>query len=120
MKPVYAMCGLVAVLAGCAALGAPQPATARLSSDRLTVTLTDGTICRVPWAAGFGRMDRCGPGLDWRVEVDPNPNPLRQAFEGLTGALGLDGIVVPLAEVTLTDPQGRVFIFASPPPVDMN
>lgn len=109
------------LLAGCAALQAPpQPQAARLSNERLTVTLTDGTVCRADWVAagGAGRLEPCGPGFDYRVTVEENPNLLRQVFTEITGALGADGVVPPMAQVVVTDAAGRAFTFASPPPVE--
>ncbi|HSF65444.1 MAG TPA: hypothetical protein VLA78_13720 [Paracoccaceae bacterium] len=106
------------LLAACAALPSPQPQAARLSADTLTVTLTDGTACRADWRAGAGRLADCGPGYDWQVEEVRDPNLLRQLAEGVLGALAAEGALAPMAAVTLTDAQGRVFRFASPPPAD--
>ncbi|MGB8813345.1 MAG: hypothetical protein WCC57_09170 [Paracoccaceae bacterium] len=110
------MIGIVAVLllGGCVALQGPQrPVAAKLSPEILTVTMSDGTRCATPWAAGTGRMDACG--LEWRVEPEGQPNPLRRVFVELTGALGLEGSVTPRATVTLTDASGKGYGFVSPP-----
>jgi hypothetical protein len=107
-------------LAGCAGLSAtPGPQAARLSAEVLTLTLTDGTICRANWAevGGIGRLEPCGPGFGYAVRVVENPNLLRQLFTGLTGALGAEGVVPPMAEVVITDATGRDHVFVSPPPV---
>lgn len=108
----------LALLAGCAGLTDPQPLAARLSADALTVTLTDGSVCRTGWQARQGRLADCGPGYDWQVEVVRDPNLLRQLAEGVFGALGAEGALAPMATVTLTDARGRAFRFASPPPAD--
>lgn len=108
------------LLAGCAApLGVPVPQAARLSAQMLTLTLSDGTVCRADWAAsgGLGRLEPCGPGYGYVVTVVENPNLLRQLFTGLTEALGAEGSVPPMAEVVITDPMGRDHVFVSPPPV---
>ncbi|MFO1201051.1 MAG: hypothetical protein U1E58_00230 [Tabrizicola sp.] len=113
----------VLVLGGCAALQAtPVPQTARLSADTLTLTLTDGTICRAAWAAegGSGRFQDCGPGFGYAVNVVENPNILRQLFTGLAEALGAEGTVAPMAEVVITDATGRDHVFVSPPPADLS
>ena len=110
-------------LAGCAALEtAPVPQAARLSSEVLTLTLSDGTTCRADWAAagGVGRFDACGPGFGYAVNVVENPNLLRQLFTGLTEALGADGAVPPMAEVVITDALGRDHVFVSPPPLNLS
>lgn len=111
---------LCPILAGCGAgaPGNPVPQAARLSAQVLTVTLSDGTVCRADWvAAPVGRMERCGPGYGYSVRVIDNPNILRQIWTGLTSALGAEGVVAPLAEVVITDPAGVDRVFASPPPV---
>ena len=110
----------VVLLAGCAALmQAPVPQSARLSAEVLTVTLADGTVCRADWAAagGAGRLEACGPGYDYRVTVVEKPNLLRQFWTGLTGALGAEGAVPPMAKVEISA-GGKVWDFVSPPPVD--
>jgi hypothetical protein len=110
-------------LAGCAALEtAPVPQAARLSSEVLTLTLSDGTTCRAGWAAagGAGRFDNCGSGFGYAVNVVENPNLLRQLFTGLTEALGAEGSVPPMAEVVITDAMGRDHVFVSPPPADLS
>ena len=108
-------------LAGCApgAVGMAVPASARLSADVLTVTLSDGSVCRANWAAsgGVGRMEDCGAGYGYAVSVVEKPNLLRQLVVGIVEALGADGALAPLAEVVLTDASGRDYSFVSPPPV---
>ena len=112
------MLGLAACAPGAA--GMAVPASARLSADVLTVTLTDGSVCRADWAAsgGVGRMEDCGAGFGYVVNVEQSPNILRQLAVGIVDALGADGALAPLAEVVLTDASGRDYSFASPPPVE--
>ena len=114
---------LVLMLGGCAGLSAaPVPQAARLSTEVLTLTLSDGTICRANWAAsgGAGRFEDCGPGFGYAVNVVENPNILRQLFTGLAEALGGEGLLPPMAEVVITDASGRDHVFVSPPPVDLS
>lgn len=96
------------------------PSAARLSDSTLTVTLSDGSTCRADWAAagGAGRLDDCGPGYAYRVDVVKNPNVLRKLWQELVTALGADGAAPPMASVTLTRDDGRDWTFASPPPVE--
>jgi hypothetical protein len=112
---------ILASLAACApgAVGMAVPKEARLSADVLTVTLTDGTVCRANWAAagGVGRMDGCGAGFGYAVNVVEKPNILRQLAVGIVEALGAEGALAPLAEVVLTDASGRDYSFVSPPPL---
>ncbi len=106
------------LLAGCAAgPGNPVPQAARLSDTVLTVTLSDGTVCRADWAAagGVGRLEKCGPSYGYAVKLVENPNILRQLFTGLVDALGAEGVSPPLAEVVITDPAGMDRVFVSPP-----
>ncbi len=108
-------------MGGCVGMqSAPVPQAARLSSEVLTLTLSDGTVCRARWAeaGGAGRFEDCGPGFGYAVDVVENPNILRQLFTGLTGALGAEGVVPPMAEVVITDATGRDHVFVSPPPVE--
>lgn len=108
------------VLAGCAgSLSSPQPQAARLSHDLLTVTLSDGSVCRAAWPAegGAGRLDPCGPGFSYAVTEVANPNPLRRMFTGLTDALDAEGTVPPMAEIVIADATGRTTVFVSPPAV---
>lgn len=110
---------IVGLLAGCVSAGQPPvPQAARLSSEVLTLTLADGTVCRANWRAegGSGRLENCGPGFGYAVRVVENPNLLRQLFTGLTEALGAEGTVPPMAEVVITDAMGRDHVFVSPPP----
>ena len=113
---------LLAGLAACAPLpaGMAVPVSARLSAEVLTVTLTDGTVCRANWASagGFGRIDDCGAGYGYAVTVEARPNILRQLAVGIVDALGAEGALAPLAEVVLTDASGRDYSFVSPPPVE--
>lgn len=112
---------LVLALGGCAGLQAtPMPQAARLSADTLTLVLSDGTVCKADWVAsgGAGRLEGCGPGFGYAVDVVENPNLLRQLFTGLTEALGADGLAAPMAEVVITDAMGRDRVFVSPPPAD--
>jgi hypothetical protein len=114
---------MVLALGGCTVLQpTPVPQAARLSADTLTLTLSDGTVCRAGWAAagGAGRFDDCGPGFGYAVNVVESPNVLRQLFTGLTEALGADGTVPPMAEVVITDAMGRDRVFVSPPPADLS
>lgn len=116
---------VMVVLAGCSALpGQPdpnaRPQSARLSETLLTVSLSDGTICRAEWraAGGAGRLEPCGQGFGYAVKEVQNPNILRQLFTSLTKALGAEGSVPPMAEVVITDAAGIDTVFVSPPPVE--
>ena len=122
MKQRIGILGILVVgLAACApmAVGMAVPREARLSAKVLTVTLTDGTVCRADWAAsgGVGRMDDCGAGYGYVVTVVEKPNILRQLAVGIVEALGAEGALAPLAEVVLTDASGRDYSFVSPPPL---
>jgi hypothetical protein len=110
----------VLVLGGCAGMpAAPVPQAVRLSSEVLTLTLSDGTMCRADWAAagGAGRFEACGPGFGYAVKVVEHPNLVRQVFTGLAAALGAESAVPPMAEVVVTDATGREHVFVVPPPV---
>jgi hypothetical protein len=63
----------------------------------------------------------CGPlgiaptPLNYRVTADAGLNPLRLVFEEVFGAIGLGDAIAPAAEVEITAPDGRRWVFASPP-----
>ena len=122
MKQRIGVLGILVVgLAACAPMtvGMAVPREARLSAEVLTVTLTDGTVCRADWAAsgGVGRIEGCGAGYGYVVNVVEKPNILRQLAVGIVEALGAEGALAPLAEVVLTDASGRDYSFVSPPPL---
>lgn len=120
MVPVLGPVILAVSLAGCAGFGGPAvPVAATLSAETLTVDLSDGTTCRAEWVAagGAGRLDDCGAGFDYRVTEVAKPNLLRQLFEGITGALGAEGVLAPMAVVEIAG-AGRDWRFVSPPPLD--
>ena len=122
-KLLVVLAPAVLALGGCVGMqAAPVPQAARLSHDTLTLTLSDGTVCRANWIAtgGAGRFDNCGPGFGYAVDVVENPNLLRQLFTGLTEALGADGWASPMAEVVITDATGRDHVFVSPPPAGLS
>ena len=123
LRPL-ALCPLV-LLAACATGLPPEPQAARLFSDRLVLQMSDGHACRIARAeAAFdGATGWGGPvpgcaGVE-RVEVALEPgNPLSRALDGLFSSLTLGDIIAPRAEVRAVGPTGRVFLFASPIPVD--
>lgn len=106
--------------AGCAALQGPVvPESLRLDASRLHLRLSDGTLCEANWAqAPTGRLEGCGPGYGYAVEVERNPNILRMLVEGLMLNLGAEGVLAPMAEVVITDPAGSDYVFTSPAPVE--
>ena len=111
-------------LAACTpmAAGMAVPREARLSAEVLTVTLSNGAICRANWATsgGAGRLEDCGAGYGYAVTVEARPNILRQLAVGIVAALGAEGSLAPLAEVVLTDASGRDYSFVSPPPLPIS
>ncbi|WP_225029391.1 hypothetical protein [Xinfangfangia pollutisoli] len=105
----------------CAAMEARQvqPESLRLDTTTLHLRLTDGTLCEVNWqAAPAGRLDGCGPGYGYAVEVEQSPNLARQLVEGLFLALGAEKALAPMAEVVITDPAGGDWVFTSPGPLE--
>ncbi len=117
MKHIALTLACLTALSGCAALNVPTPEAARLSDQTLTVTLNSGAVCRAEWrAAPQGQI--CGFG--YRVNEVASANLLRQLAQGLTAALGAEGLLSPQAEVVLTSAAGQSYRFVSPPPVDLN
>jgi hypothetical protein len=92
----------------------PRPEAARLGADQLQLVMSDASTCNAP--IGAGRMPMCGAGLTYSVELVENPNLLRQFMEGAFGVLGAQGVLAPMAVVTVSDDAGREYRFVSPPP----
>lgn len=111
---------LPVALAACASVPA-VPQRVDLDADLLSVRMSDGTTCLGPApgaeaAAGWsGRLQGCAWDYAYTVEIDPGTNPMRFIFEEVFGALGLEGVLSPLAEVTITGADGRPRVFRSPP-----
>jgi hypothetical protein len=111
---------MVLALCGCAGWsGAPVPQAARLSAEVLTVTLSNGAVCRADWPTS-APLQGCGSGMTYTVSVDQSPNILRKWVQELALALNGQSTVPPYAQVVITDAAGRDWRFASPPPVEMN
>ena len=110
------------IAAACAAFGPPQPVEAKLSPDRLVVSLSNGEICTGARAAATatptgwtGRLTGCSQALPYEVSLDPHRN-LVQGFVGdLFKLIGLDGLA-PNGQVRVTDAAGHVMMFVSPQP----
>ena len=86
----------------------------------LTVTMSDASTCRGPaptqgaetgWS---GTLTGCPWSYPYTVEIDPRTNPVRFVLEEIFG----DGVVAPVATVTITDATGRARTFQSPEPVE--
>lgn len=108
------------LLVACASDQEAAPKEVRVTQDVLSVRLTDGTRCTAPrpevgnWA---GQFDTCDSPIEYRVEGVDQTNPLRIIFEEFLGALGGQDLLLPEARVTLTAPDGREWVFLSPPRV---
>jgi hypothetical protein len=115
----------VVTLTGCVGFGEPRPVEVSLDRTDLTVRLSDMSRCTGPVEAvrgtngqvlvsGAGPLQNCATPLNYRVTADPGLNPLRLVFEEVFGAIGLGNAIAPAAEVELTAPDGRRWVFASP------
>lgn len=119
--------GLLALLplaAGCAALATtPSPSAVSLTESQLDVRMSNGTTCiGTPSQAGAltwsGALANCPQGFAYTVEIDPRSNILREAVRIVLEAVELDDLISPVAQVSVTDPDGRVYGFALPRPVN--
>ncbi len=111
---------LVCLLAVAGPAAAATPRAARLTDEVLTITLSDGTTCRLKnWQARpQGRFDACAPGLGYDIRLEPRTNPFRALLEGIEEVV--DGaFLLPMADIRLTDAAGREYRFTSPPPETM-
>lgn len=111
----------VLALAGCvAATGAPEPASARLSADGLSVRFANGMTCRggtPPEGARrwSGALGGCPEGWRYVVELDSGANPARFIVEAAFEALTIEDALAPFATVTVVDPASQATVFVSPP-----
>jgi hypothetical protein len=119
----------VVTLTGCVAFGTPNPVEVSLDRSEVTVRLSDNSRCTGPvqstrgangqvLVSGAGPLQNCPTPLNYRVTADAGLNPLRLVFEEVFGAIGLGDAIAPAAEVEITAPDGRVWVFASPPSRD--
>ena len=94
------------MLAGCAAPGGPgggSPDMVQLREGQLTLRFIDGLVCRTPVdPGGQGRFADCPRPFTYQVAIR-HPN-----------ALAASGLVEPFADITLTDPAGRVSHWRTP------
>ena len=115
MRRVLATSALLATFAACAT-GPATPTRVTLDRDMLTVRMSDGATCRGPApaegaATGWsGRLGGCPWTYAYRVEIDPGTNPLRWILEEVLG----EGVLSPIATVTITEPSGRQRVFETP------
>jgi hypothetical protein len=116
----------VVTLTGCVMIGEPRPVEVSLDRSDVTVRLSDNSRCTGPvqsvrgangqvLVSGAGPLQNCSTPLSYRVTADAGLNPLRLVFEEVFGAIGLGNAIAPAAEVEITAPDGRTWVFASPP-----
>ena len=115
MRHALALTATLVTLAACAT-GPATPTRASLEADLLTVTMSDGSTCLGPAPASgaetgwSGRLSGCRWDYAYTVEIDPGTNPIRFILQEVFG----EGILSPLATVTITDATGRTRSFESP------
>lgn len=105
----------VFALGACAALPSitARPTALRLGDEVMTLALSDGSLCRAHWrAAASGPFEACA-GFGYEVRLEQNPNLLRKITQDLDLALG-GGLTIPMAQVVITDPRGRDYLFTTP------
>jgi hypothetical protein len=115
LLPVVAGLALSACAMAPAAL---RPISAQLTPEVLVVRMSDGRLCRGarPAEGGWrGPLNGCPDGWRYAVDLDERTNIARALVEAVLTALTLEGALSPLAEVTVTGPDGRTTAFVSPP-----
>jgi hypothetical protein len=114
--------GALAALTALAACdtGPARPDRVDLDRSLLRVAMTDGSTCLGPAPGGggveawSGRLQDCPWPYAYTVEIDPRSNPVRYVLEEVLGAVGADDLLSPIATVTITGPEGRQTVFATP------
>ncbi|MFZ0096904.1 MAG: hypothetical protein WAK98_00335 [Gemmobacter sp.] len=110
----------LALLAACgASQRSAQPISVRLDAERLYVRMDDGSRCSVPRNGEAGRFERCGGGMDWTVQ-EHEPNVLRRALESGLTLVGAQGILSPMATITITAADGTRNVFELPDLSDLD
>lgn len=122
VAPILA--ALILTLSACAALNTlPAPRDIRLSQGALEVRMSDATQCtatapQTGVSIWEGTLDGCPAGYRYLVEIDPRSNILRRVVELVVKAVAPDAELPPIASVTITDPNGQIYEFVSPRPVE--
>lgn len=110
-------------LSACVANQAPitgmTPRSAELSRERLAIRMSNGTTCvggsltdgTKRWT---GQLAGCPEGWRFRVVLSDHTNPTRFIVEEVLTSLTLKDILVPRAEVTVTDPNNNATTFVKP------
>lgn len=108
------------LLAACGALDrSAQPVSVSLDAERLYVRMDDGSRCSIPRKGDAGRVERCGGGIDWTVQ-EHEPNVLRRALESGLTLVGAQGILSPMATITITAADGTRNVFDLPDLSDLD
>lgn len=110
----------LALLAACGALDrSAQPISVSLDAERLHVRMDDGSRCSIPRKGDAGRVEVCGGGIDWAVQ-EHEPNVLRRALESGLTLVGAQGILSPMATITITAADGTRNVFELPDLSDLD
>ena len=109
----------VLVVAACSFAQAPRPVEVTLTQNNLSVRMGNGETCQGPRPMGAGtgwsgRLQGCSAAYDYHIAMQPGANPLRMVFDEIRGAVGLQGMAVPIATITISDGGGRDYVFATP------
>jgi hypothetical protein len=122
---IVVMSAVVALLTGCA-VSPPRPVEVSLDRTSLEVRLSNGETCVGPVSAtrsgsgggaavsGAGQLGGCSVALGYRVTADTGLNPVRLVLEEVFAAIGLPDAIAPAADVEITAPDGRRWLFPSP------
>jgi hypothetical protein len=114
---------LTLALVACTTTEAPttgmSPREATLSSQKLTVRMSNGSTCvggvladgTRSWG---GPLAGCPEGWRYRVQLSSATNPARFIVEEVLTALTIEDALAPRAEVTVTDPNNNATTFVSP------
>ena len=112
---------IAGLVAACTGPGAgPVPEAARLSATGLELQTSDGRTCRGPRPEGGevwqGRVQGCRVDWPYTAELTENLNPLARLVRAVFRPLGIDETLAMAGRVRVDLPDGRVFVFESPPP----
>lgn len=120
LRSIFALTATAAIAA--CAVTPTVPQSASLTRDTVRIDFGNGYICTGSKAealqtdAGWqGQLQGCPQSYDYQVILLPGTNPVRYILVEGAKALGNENLFAPLAQVQVTQPNGRVIEFVSPP-----
>lgn len=123
VKPVVLLSAVALVLSGCSVpVGTVYPQRAVLDrGEVLYIVMSNREVCEGPRPADAasasewnGVLENCAYPFAYTVEDDDLTNPVRIVLDEVTEALGAPDLLQPETRVTVTNADGKTYIFRGP------